>query len=89
MAAKKPIVCFYVLIFGILCFGQDLQETCSELLKGCYCTDRYIDCTGADFSDISEIYPYITSKTYRIHITGEEFAQYQTMLLHQLKQADH
>lgn len=69
MAAQKPIVCFYVLIFSVLCFGQDL-ETCSDQLKGCYCTDRYIDCAGAEFSDISEIYPYITPRTYRIHITG-------------------
>ncbi|XP_060552299.1 trophoblast glycoprotein-like [Ruditapes philippinarum] len=39
-------------------------------VKGCYCTKTYIDCSGADFTEISVIYPYITNNTYRIHITG-------------------
>ena len=60
---------FFFLISLELCLGQDLQETCSMDLKGCYCTDIYIDCSGAEFTDISDIYPYITSKTYRIHMT--------------------
>lgn len=59
-----------MLVFSISCFGQNVEEKCSERLKGCYCTDRYIDCKGAEFTEISEIYPYITAETYRIHITG-------------------
>ncbi|XP_045198469.2 trophoblast glycoprotein-like [Mercenaria mercenaria] len=67
---NRMISFLFVLVSLVLCLGQDLEEKCAKDLEGCYCTDRYIDCSGAEFTDIRDIYPYITNQTYRIHITG-------------------
>lgn len=65
----KMIVCFFLLFVIDSCLGQEFENKCDSKLAGCYCTDSYIDCSGADFTELSAIYPYITNQTYRVHVT--------------------
>ncbi|KAL4231058.1 hypothetical protein ACF0H5_008641 [Mactra antiquata] len=74
MAAHNLLKEVGVVFFLVTClcngiFGLDLSDKCGDVLPGCFCTDYYIDCQGAEFQDIREIYPFITKQTYRIRMT--------------------
>ena len=45
-------------------------DKCDGRIKNCYCTDRVIDCDRPEFSDITEIYPFVSINVVRISITG-------------------
>lgn len=44
------------------------KDMCDGKVENCYCTDTVIDCDGATFKDIREIYPYVTNYTIRVSI---------------------
>lgn len=61
------LIVFFVLSVS---FGLDLTDKCGDKISGCYCTDMYVDCNGAEMVDLREIYPYITNLTYRINMVN-------------------
>lgn len=67
---QKTSLCLIVCILFTFCLGLDLTDTCGDKISGCYCTDIFIDCNGADIQDTRDIYPFITNQTYHIHMTN-------------------